>query len=365
VASGSREWPPVETPRARPVARAPELTTAEARVISSLLAADALPERERIRSTGFAPRTYETARRRAFDAGWVCERFVPDPLAWGFSSLRFDLVRPKIGEERAWSDRFAADPRTFHVWLGDGLVFAAALLDAESKTARTETPEPVMDLGRAWRLVVDLRQPTVPIYFDFEGAWSRVVGAAGPRVYPRPLPFWPGGETTSDGGPSGRLRSAAEALVRRPFQGPAEMSAGRHLGSILEFGRPWGAVSAGLVQRRCFLDPARLPGLYGWRLRSLSFVKGTLRTGAQPATLDRELLSDGGMTPFLFATDGKSVLIGALSPAPRPVGTPPRSRISEIFTKRLEPWTLLSAAVSSLSTPLDHRYDRLMTARSA
>jgi hypothetical protein len=344
--------------RAAPTGRS--MTSAEARVIASLLAADAIPERDRIRASGLSPRTYETARRRVFDAGWVYERFVPDPLAWGLTSLRFDLVQPERGQEGSVSERLAASPGTFHIWQGDGLVLAASLLDAEKTEARTKARERVTDPDRSWQLVADLRQPTVPIYFDFEGAWSRVVGAAGPRIYPRPLPHWTGGESSSGERPSDHVRREAEALIRRPFHGAPRSSSGRHLGSILGFGGPRGPLSTGLVQRRCFLDLTKLPAVDGWQLRSLSFVTGTLRTSLSPATLHHALLYEGGMTPFLSAEGQSKVLIGALSPAPRSTLARTRTRISEILTKELESWTMVGTPVSSLSTPVDHRYDRLL-----
>ncbi|MCI4321996.1 MAG: hypothetical protein L3K18_01330 [Thermoplasmata archaeon] len=282
----------------------------------------------------------------------MSERFVPDPLAWGFRFLRFDLVRPQPGEETGWGKRFAAAPGAFHVWQGDGLVFAASFV------RRSENPEKVPTA--AWRLDADLHQPTVPNYFDFEGAWSRIAGQVAPRVYPRPLPRWLEGNSTHEQIVPERVRRDAEKLIRSPFDSPSGRASRGHLGSIIGFGRPRGALAAGLVQRRCFLDLAKLPGFDGWQLETLSFVTGTLRTGAQPEALHHELLFGGGMTPFLFATDRKSILIGALAPAPPSARTPPRTRISEILTKHLEPWTLVSTPVGSLSTPLVHRYDRLL-----
>ncbi|MCI4328749.1 MAG: hypothetical protein L3J86_04110 [Thermoplasmata archaeon] len=330
------------------------------RVISTLLVADSLPERERIRLSGLSPRTYETARRRLFDAGIVYERFVPDPLAWGLQCLRLDLVRPKPGHAAAWSERFAATPGAFHVWQGDGLVFAASLLRARKASDETKFRNEQLDANRSWQLDVDLRQPSVPIYFDFEGAWSRIAGAPGPRVYPRPLPHWPGGDSLEQARIPESLRRGAEDLIRTPFRAHGGRATGRHLGSVLGFGGPKGATAIGLVQRRGFLDLAKIPAIDGWQLQGLSFVTGTIRKGTQPESLYQELLGECGMTPFLFATDGGSVLIGALSPAPRAVAPPSRTRISEILTKRLEPWSLVNTPVPFLSTPLNHRYDRLL-----
>ncbi|MCI4317432.1 MAG: hypothetical protein L3J96_02745, partial [Thermoplasmata archaeon] len=359
--AGSDPSVPDPTKPARPkgagqqdAASARELTPAESRVISTLLAADAIPERERIRASGLSPRTYETARRRIFAAGWVYERFVPDPLAWGLPYLRLDVLRPGPVEEGSVSDRLAASPGAFHVWRGAGLVFAASFVGAPGPH------KPTISAGAAWRLDVDLREPSVPIFFDFEGAWSRVVGAA-PRVYPRPVPSWSGAGKSGEGRPSAPVRREAEALIRRPFAGRGGARAGRHLGSWVGFGGGRRAMSVGLVQRRCFLDLARLPGFNGWHLQSLAFLKGDTRPGEGAETLYHELLADGGMTPFLFATDRRSVLIGALSPAPPTTAARPRARLSEILARRLASRTLVTMQVSSLVTPVDHWYDRILT----
>jgi len=334
-----------------------EITPAEAGVIASLMAADAIPERERIRASGLSPRTYETARRRSFAAGWVYERFVPDPLAWRLPYLRFDIVRPDPGEEGQFNDRLAAAPGAFHVWRGDGLVFVASFAGEGGPR------QPDKSAGPGWRLSVDLREPSVPIFFDFEGAWSRIVGIP-PRVYPRSMPSWSGAGQSGEGRPPVSVRREAETLIRRPFAGRDGAPSGRHLGSWIGLGGGRRAMSARLVQRRCFLDLARLPGFDGWRLRSVGFVMGPLRAGAGPESLYRELLFEGGMTPFLFASDGESVLIGALSPAPPGAPDRPRTRISEILASRLESSTLITTPVTSLSTPVAHRYDRLTATRS-
>jgi hypothetical protein len=355
VASGTTERAAAE--RARGPAR--ELTSAEVRVLSTLLAADALPERERIRSSGVSPRTYETARRRAFEAGWVYERFVPDPLAWGMTHLRLEVIRPPPSEEPSAGRRLAAESGAFHIWQGNGLVFAASFA-APAGAARDEDPG-----GRSWALDADLRQPSVPIFFDFEGAWSRIAGTTAPRVYPRPLPYWRGAGTSAEARPPARVRREAEGLIRRPFSASRGRPAGGHLGSLFGSGGRRGALAARLVQRRCFLDLARLPGFGGWRLQSLAFLTGELRSGEPPELLFHELLFDGGLTPFLFAADRKSVLIGALSPAPPAPATRPRTRVSAILEKRLESTTLVTTPVSSLSTPLNHRYDRFLPAEPA
>jgi hypothetical protein len=344
-------------PNAAPTGRG--LTSAEARVIASLLAADSIPERDRIRASGLSPRTYETARRRIFAAGWVYERFVPDPMAWGRPTLHFELTRPEPGTEADATERLGRTDGAFHVWRGSGLVFSASFRGETPGTGLPARSTLSAAKDASWQMDVDLRRPSVPIFFDLEGAWSRVLGVA-PRVYPRPLPTWSGGRPPDHGRPPAALLREAEVLIQRPFAPGGGASSGRHLGSWIGLGGGRRALSTGLVQRRCFLDLPRIPGFDGWQLQSLGFLTGELRAGQRPETVYRELLSDGGMTQFLFATDQKSVLIGALAPAPPPASTRPRTRISEILTKRLEGWGLVGTPVASLSAPVDHRYDRLL-----
>jgi hypothetical protein len=337
------------------------ISAREAKVIATLLAADALPERDRIRSSGLSPRTYETARRRIFAAGWVYERFVPDPLAWGWSAMQFTVVQPGAGRESLWSDRLSKPSGVFHMWRGENLVFAARLL-TDSHNPRPGGPELALAPGaRRWELTVDLRKPTVPIFFDFEGAWSRIAGSAGPRVYPRPLPRWRAGATPEVLAPASALKRDAGELVRRSFSGSAESGLRGHLGSVVGFRAGRRALHTGIVARRSFLDLSRLPGVGDWRLRSVGFVYGTFESNAVPESLYRDLLHDGGVTPFLFATDEKSLLIGALSPAPRPSGPRVRRRTTEIFSERLSNISLVGTPVSSLSAPVDHRYDRALS----
>jgi hypothetical protein len=342
-----------------------ELTPAEVSVISSLLAAEPANQRDRILASGLSPRTYEVARRRVFDAGWIHERFVPDPLAWGFSTLQLLLEQPRPGTEDASVTRLLAAPGVFLIWQGAGVVFSASFHKADSETGLGGPSSSSAGSDAIWRLSLDLKGPSVPVYFDFEGAWSRVVGAAGPRIYPRPLPRWSGGGAAEEELPTPRLRRDAEALIRRPFAQRGGPLNGKHLGSIVGLGAGRGALASGLVERRCFPDLGRLPGYQGWSLRSVGFQWGKVKAGHGPEALYQELLQEGGMTPFLFATDRRSVLIGALSPAPQLTLARDHRRISEILVSRLESSRFVSAPVSSLSSPVNHRYDRLLPARLA
>jgi hypothetical protein len=337
-----------------------EATPAECAVIWSLLAANSISERERIVASGLSPRTYEVARRRVFEAGWVHERFVPDPLAWGYSTLDLLVAQPNPGAGGALVSRLMAAPGVFLIWQGTGVVFAASFATRGLGTVRGFTAISSTASGANFQLSLDLDGPSVPIYFDFEGAWSRVLEAAAPRVYPRPLPRWSGGGTSGDELPRPRLRGDAEALIRRPFRQPESLTTGKHLGSLAGLGAGRRALLAGLVERRCFPDLGKLPGYRGWSLRNVAFHLGELRAGEGPERLYRELLLEGGMTPFLFVTDRRSVLIGALSPPPRSKGGTNRRRISEILDGLLESSTLVSAPIDSLSAPMNHQYDRLL-----
>jgi len=67
------------------------LTDAEARVIAVLLAARPDRERERLRLVTVPRSTYHAIRRRAYDEGWLRDRYVPHPVAFGRPFVTFLL----------------------------------------------------------------------------------------------------------------------------------------------------------------------------------------------------------------------------------------------------------------------------------
>ena len=119
------------------------LTDAEARVVWSALALPGAPERARLDGSGLPSSTYHAARRRAYDEGWIRDRFVPDPVAFGAPVVSFLLGRPYAEEIVAVGRRWGQTEGAAVVWTGTpmslGVFFhpnrAAASPDSPASTS--------------------------------------------------------------------------------------------------------------------------------------------------------------------------------------------------------------------------------------
>jgi hypothetical protein len=338
-------------------------TEAEALVIHSLLAS--IPERERIRilRTGLSPRTYETARARVLSMGWISERYVPDPRLWGFTSLRFDIAtsnsgtRPNVGQARR------ADSILIHQIQGDGFALEVSAQCANDKREPPRVHEADTPGTRHWSLVASLDEPTIPIFFDYEGAWIRIMGVGSPLRYPRGMPSVEGFQVGSVSRHLARGLREAEKLVQQPFLERSKVASRSHLGPLLSRSGEREAQRLGLVERRSFLNPARLPGVKPWTLGHVAHLYGTLKDREIAQTLYHELVVEHGMTPFLFVASGRTVLIGALSPQPEPRRRETRTSVTDVFEKSMETLEFAITPANSFKTQLDHRYDSILGAR--
>ena len=204
----------------------------------------------------------------------------------------------------------------------------------------------------------DLARPSAPVYFDFEGAWSRILGVPGTRSYPRSIPH---------GSVPGRTHGRASteevaALVAVPFlphdaEHPG-LRIARRFGRVPRYRRRLEP----FVERRYFLDPSTLPGYLDWALNSVVFVHGRLRPRAAPEEPFRRLVSACAVAPFLYVTDGHAVLLAGMSPPPLSPGKaapPPRPSITRELQRFLEEIEVFREPVPGMRTLTNHRYDRL------
>jgi hypothetical protein len=325
------------------------LTPAEAAVIRSLLADEPLPHRERIRQAGIPARTYEVARQRLLASGWLVERYIPDPVRLGRPVARVSLLRPYAEQFRAVARQFREDPSTVFLWEGPGIVFAVALRPTGRGRAASSTP----GVAREFVVDADLRDPTFPVYFDFEGAWSRLADAPGTYRYPRPLaPTAGGADGEARVGP--RDRESLEEAVRRPLvpEGPGRTGwfASRRIRRLF---------AEGAVEHRVFLDLAAIPAYRDRRASTVVFLRGQVRTGASPDRLFRTLVTGCRVTPFLFVTDGERVLLAGLSPAPASPDGAGRTPVLAAVESTLEAIEVDRVPADDLVATVNHRYDRL------
>jgi hypothetical protein len=340
------------------------LTRAEAVVIQSLLASEPVTDREQIRRSGLPSRTFEVARNRVLAAGWVHQTYVPDPLLLGRPQAFIVFAHPYAEHFQDVVARWKQTDGNVVLWRGGTSVLGVFL---RSSSASSLTPTFVLGdperYSRVKSFQVDLCDSEIPVYFDFEGGWSRVAKERPPVKYPRSFP------DRERIGPTGKEASPAELRLMETVSDSsihsnpptsrnsrARSNAGRE-----EIAR---ALTAGLVSRRAFLRLQSLPGYGAWNLRQIAFLTGRLRRSSESNVLLQTLNGHVGVTPFLFVSDGADVLSGFLSPSPgAPERGPPSRTPSLIGTLQafLSEIHVTREPIEDLTAVVDHEYSRLFS----
>jgi hypothetical protein len=341
-----------------------ELTPAEARVIAVLLGTGGEPEKARLERSEAPRSTYITARRRAYDNGWVRDRFLPSP-AVGYRYAHWVLVRPFLEHRAEVEARFSEDPGTVLIWRWPEHLLSLRFEGGPLGSERSDRPLVPPELGRPiLDLRSDLARPHVPVYFDFEGAWANFVDVPRGRGYPRALGSGEKGRSeTSEG-----LRRSVGALVARPFGATPEPGTvfRRFVGAGGLARSQRRLLQKGWVSWRVLPDLKALPAYAGRRAQRLVLLEGRLRSPDGLKEMFHDLWALSRTAPFLLASDGSKALLGFVglgerlkggtrlpSPRSRPVGTTLQEHLSDIQT--------FSIPVDELEVPMDHRYDRLFS----
>lgn len=156
------------------------LTDAEARVVAVLLAARPDRERERLRFINVPRSTYHAIRRRAYEEGWLRDRYVPHPVAFGRPWATFLLMRPYADRFDELSAAVAEHPGTVVLWRGSQIVLAVLLHAKDAEVGRlTRRIDSDHLAPPATAVTARTEGPTVPVYFDYEGLWCHVAGFDG------------------------------------------------------------------------------------------------------------------------------------------------------------------------------------------
>ncbi|MCI4356212.1 MAG: hypothetical protein L3K18_03575 [Thermoplasmata archaeon] len=208
-----------------------------------------------------------------------------------------------------------------------------------------------MSNRRWWEVRSSSDAPNIPIYFDFEAAWSRRIQQPTTVSYPMGLPKSPVGV----GRPPQR---DIDELVSKPFAvEPDEGSVlrARHLylarrqRKILELG--W-------VAHRVLPSLPDLPPYRGGRAERFVFLTGSLLAGKSLSELLGRLAHARQITPFLAASGGGRVLLGMLAPSPVRLATAGASAV-ELVAESLKEIEVVRESVDTFLPVIDHRYDRL------
>lgn len=343
--------------------RSRPLTPTEVQVIRGLLGADDSTEREKIRKLGIPPRTYHAIRERAYLEGWVIDRYLPDLSVLGGENVTVAVVQPFGEHMSSVVKTWASDPRTVVLWVGPETVFGVFVEGAKSpKTVAAALAEGRSTLRRHLEITANTYEGGVPVYFDFEAAWSRWTGQLGSPSYPRP---WvsrnPENENGRSLGANGGM-SAVAGLVRRPFEVEARRESPLRASPFYAPRSQQKVLSRRLVQRRIFLDILRLPPFEGRAIERVVFVGGELLPGKTPEALFRQLVGGCRVSPFIFVTDHARILFAALSPGPRAGGAASQPRplsVMKTLQDNLQSIEVIREPLRTLRNVVDHRYDRL------
>ena len=344
------------------------LTDAEGRIVATLLGSSLSSERER--SDGRCPRsTYHAARRRAYEEGWLQDRYVPDPVRLGFPWASFVLLRPFADRIEAASRSWGEDPTNVLSWWSPQLALGVFLHRSEREADRlVKSLQKDQAASSTTTLTAHLTDPEVPVFFDYEGLWTHLAALPGTSTYPNGLGGNFPGADGPEAAPSTHQRWALGELIRRPF---AAAEAGRAGHLVGPFGLPFSQqklLRDGWISHRVFLYPSLLPPYQGRSAEQVVFVSGKLRAGTRPEELFATLTRDCRVFPFLYVVHEDRLLMGALGRTPgSPPGRdapspdePPRRAVMPTLQSALEGIDVTQELAAQLRTDVDLRFDRLL-----
>lgn len=330
-----------------------------------LLAARPDRERERLRQVPIPRSTYHAVRRRAYEEGWLRDRYIPHPVPLGLPWVSFLVARPFADRAEEFGRTVAAESGNVVLWSGAQATIAVTFYAEPSEAKRLlDRVEAGRLAATPWSVAVRADAPTIPVYFDFEGLWCHLAGLEGTLAYPHGL----GGPLPDAGGTGeGPLltphqRWAVGELLRRPFVA-ADQGRGGHL--VGPFGLPFSErkmLAKGWVTHRTLLDPSRVPEHRGKSADQVVFITGTPRAGALPENLFATLTRECRVFPFLFVAGTDRWLLSALGGSRPPPVDPqnPRRPVLPTLREYLEGIDILQEAAAGFVAQVDHRYDHLL-----
>jgi hypothetical protein len=335
------------------------LTVSEAIVVRSLLAREPGHKQDQIRISGIPKRTFQDIRSRAFAEGWVRDRYVPNTVHFGFPIATFCVSQPFIEHRGTVSRLWGDHPANAVLWVGSETIFAVFLHNrlAEFSSPTNEGIFSPPLFRENFTLTVDLRDPSVPAYFDFEGAWVRLMGLSGTLTYPQSPPGSGCGRISVDEARvvTADRRAVIDLLGRSP-------EAGHHRGPFYLPRHLQRLVSTGQVDYRVFPDFKRIPESAANRADGIAFVRGRLSPGCRPQALFQELAQGSGVNPFLYVTDGKQVLLASVLATS--FRTDLRRDVERIPVTSTLGRFLMDVGINrerldTLANQVDHRYSRI------
>jgi hypothetical protein len=278
-----------------------ELSESESRILLSLLehAWGVQPARHARDDTPSS--TFYSVKQKAYDGGWVIDRYLPNPWKAGIAIVEVTLATPKALEFSDLVTRWALDPETVVLWTGLNSIFAVFF----RKPASNSAPQPVPHPGKT-SIRLSPCTGSAPVFFDYSGMWSHFIGSKKSATYPRPL------ATLSD-----RAREVNPMLIQKlvcdnPCGDRVPAKPHRWMTPHLLPRNLRKLIRGGAVQSRTVLNLESIPPFQGKMIGDLVFFTGTLRRGAKASTILAELNERCGIYPYLLVEDEDYILIGTV-----------------------------------------------------
>lgn len=345
--------PPMSAPPSTPA----RLSSTEGSVVAALLGTSLETEGERIDRSGLPRSTFQDAKRRIYARGFVSDRYVPAPPVFGTRWATAVLARPYAEEMGPLVDRWRQVPGNVVLWKGLHTVFGLFLHPEPSLEMPKPTSPGIANPSPLTRLTVDLLRPTIPIYFDFEGAWANISGGMSLWQYPRPLVLVP---ESKEALASGGSRKIAADLVGRTGDGSGTESerAPHRMGPHALPRSARRMVERGWLQWRTFPRLASLALSDGRGVESAVILYATLKEGRTAPALFRELVVRRSF-PFLLMTDGARVTAGFLSSKLPVAGGNPHAA-AQVLTEHLTQVEAYREPTTDLQEVVCHRYGGIL-----
>lgn len=327
-----------------------ELTASEAAVLLSLLCRDGREETAGLSAAGVPVSTFYATRRKIYDAGWVSDRYVPNPWTTGFHRVDCVLAQPGPSERTRLEREWGSSGENVLLWSGLNLLFGVFF------HRRTDGGE----VGSGSRISITADKGALPVYFDYSRLWSRFTRIERETGYARS----PGAAGTPVSRSSLSTVHELTLADQKPV-GPPDRPHRWHSSAGLSR-RQQQLLDHGDIRSRTFLNLDGLPPFDSRALGEIIFLTGAFRKGVGSQEVLAALTNECRVSPLLVADDVEKILIIALgqveSAAPQRTKVPRAAEsVTSALDARLGDLQMLVEHAGSLRQLVDHRYDRLFS----
>jgi hypothetical protein len=338
------------------------VSPAQAKVVGSLLAGQAITQRERARRAGIPQRTFERVVSTSYSDRVVFDRYVPNFRLLGLQRARMVFAQPYLENLRSTRESWRDNPACVLLWEWPEALFGFFVEYGPPEPSSLTHPKDWVS-GPAFALPINLDPTDLPVFFDFEGVWSELTASSSTMMYPHPVFSGTGSRAYSAAG--GAARAEVVATVCRTLEDTASTDPERVGGLSLIRRRERRAIRSQLVERRVLLNPSLDILTKVGAAESIAFVHGRLNEPASRDGLLRRLIRMR-IFPFLFASNHQDVLFATLttraSRQSRSANRPAVLRNIERFLGAIE---IRRESLLGLGQLVSHRYSPLLLQRAA